>query len=408
MKKPQEFVIVGAGPVGNWLAIEIARRNPQAKVTAYEKYPAYQRSHNLQVQHSSLLLYARWGADIHRQRFLEEITDHNLLGVFGRAARAVFVPTNVLERAMTTYANALGIERVTREITNPQELIDAHPSCTSFFAVDGAHSRMRKAVLGPDETALTSRTLQHVVEVKYMAESRAGHLDFLGEQYKTQKLLDNMAFEFVGREREGRTPVTLRFFVDADTYASLPQDMSFKKPVILDGNYQLPKDDPQRLPENLARDINTYLNAREQLADEKYMPGSGKVTRLMLNMYHAREFAVGFAGRNFHFNGDAALGVPYFRAFNAGIVGASATAFFVTRNWSARTQRRAHNAFGRASVAIEFSAATGKNSILAAYNRWRTASAASPLQFHKWGERQQADLRTHYHRAFTTHDDLTM
>lgn len=394
MRKKQEVVIVGGGPVGSWTGAEIARRNPQAGITRYERHAEYARKHVLKLEHASLLLYSKSGADERRQQLLEEITGHNLLGVFGRVAGSVFIPTSALESALTGYAGAMGINMVQQKIENPFELMERHPDCRHFIAADGAHSLMREMLLGPEETALKTRPLQYVVEVKYRANGRAGHLDFLGEQYKTQKILDHLAFEYVGKEREGITPVTLRFFVTPETYKAMPE-ASFKTPLQLH--------DPA-LPAALGRDISTYMNARAAMAGEKYQEGSAVLSKLTLNMYHATDYAIDVNGRNWHFVGDAAIGVPYFRALNAGIIGGSAVAAILAGRLSQENQRRAHNTYGPLSVAWEFSAARGKNFGLKAYDLWRGASAVSPLEIHRFSEAQKLDLRSNYHKAFTPRD----
>jgi len=394
MKKKQEIVVVGGGPVGTWTALEVARRNPLAEVTRYERYAEYARKHVLRLEHASLLLYAKSGADPLRQQFLEDVTGHNLLGVFGRAAGSIFVPTSALESALTTYAKGMNINLVQEKVEDPHALMQRHPSCKHFIAADGAHSLMRHKLIGPDEMALTTTPLQYVVEVKYHADGRAGHLDFLGEAYKTQKIMDHMAFEYVGKEREGKTPVTLRLFIAPEMYHAMPQ-ASFKEPLRLH--------DPA-LPPSLARDINIYMNARAEMAGERYIDGSAMVSKLVLNMYNVNQFALEREGRNWHFVGDAAIGVPYFRALNAGIIGGSAVAGIVTRDWCLKNQRRAHNIYGPLSVAWENSAARGKNFGLQAYNWWRGASAGSPLEIHKLTPAQKEALRSNYHRAFRPGD----
>lgn len=398
MRKKQEIVIVGGGPVGSWAGIEIARRNSMAEITRYERYAEYQRKHVLKLEHASLLLYSKSGADARRQQFMEEITGHNLLGVFGRVAGSVFVPTSALEGALTSYAGAMGLNLVQQKVEDPFELMDRHPNCRHFIAADGAHSLMREMLLGKEDAALKTIPLQYVAEVKYRANGKAGHLDFLGEQYCTQKLMDHLAFEYVGKERDGVTPVTLRLFITPEMYKDMPE-ASFKQPMQLT--------DPA-MPPALARDISTYMNARAKLAGEDYQEGSAMLSKLTLNMYHTRDYCVQVNGRNWHFLGDAAIGVPYFRALNAGIIGASAVAAIVTGPLSLNNQHRAHEAYGPLSVAWEFSAARGKNLGLKAYDLWRGASAASPLEIHKFSQEQQLDLRSNYHRAFTPRDTPEM
>lgn len=75
----------------------------------------------------------------------------------------------------------------------------------------------------------------------------------------------------------------------------------------------------------LRKAINIWLNAKERFNGEKRIPGSEKLTALKLSAYRSRKFH----GRYMRHNGapvdvflvgDAAFGVPFFRALNNGIM----------------------------------------------------------------------------------------
>jgi len=359
-------VIVGAGPVGLWTAIQIKKRQPHLDVLMYERHETYQRSHVLRLEHRSMLLYGKNSRDEAERAFYKDVTGKSLSGVFMSAAggKSVFIRTNDLEAALKNHAQALGIRIAQARVESANALMAAHPRCKTFIAADGAHSKMRRDLLGED--AVEQKDLQHVVEVKYQAQGAAGHFSFLGGQHKTNLGLSHMAFEYVGREKEGLTPVTLRFFVDGDTYAGLPP-ASFKEP--------LSASDP-RLPAGLARDIQAYMDARRDHAGETCLKESVKLTKLTLSTYAARKFAVQRDGRCWYIVGDAAMGVPYFRALNAGLITGSQLAYIVTREKLGNKARAiAYNALRPLDIGWEFAAARGKNAALEAYDAFRQASA---------------------------------
>lgn len=243
-----DIVIVGGGPVGLWTAIQIKKRRPGLDVQVYERYEEYQRSHILKLEHASLMYYSKTRRDTAEQDFWKEVTGKRVASLadeFQVAADSVFIRTHDLEKALKHYAGTLGVKVAYETIGDPSALMAKHPECTRFIAADGAHSKMRRALLG--DNAVEDYPLQHVVEIKYEAKGRARRLKALKEGYRTNKLLSHMAFEYVGKEKAGKTPVTLRFFLDKDTYDALPQ-ASFKDPLTLGD---------ARIPEALAKDIRT-------------------------------------------------------------------------------------------------------------------------------------------------------
>ncbi|MDE1153973.1 MAG: FAD-dependent oxidoreductase [Micavibrio sp.] len=398
-----DIVFVGAGPVGLWTAIQAKKRNPQAQIQVYERYTEYQRSHVLRLEHFSMLLYGKKSKNPLEKRFYEEVTGKKLgtlSAAFSQAVGSVFIRTHDLEKALKSYAGALGINIAYEKIESPQDAMDLHPECRHFVAADGAHSNMRKMLLGENDKQ--EFPLQYVVEVKYQANGKAGQLDFSSENYKTNKLMQNMAFEYVGREKEGTTPVTLRFFTDKQTYDNLPQ-ASFKQPLTLNDG---------RLPQRLSQDIQTYMSVRALKAGEEYREGSAKVSKLTLSLYAARKFAVNLLGKNkgqdrsWFFVGDAAMGVPYFRALNSGIIIGSQLGTILTRKWlSPKAKAMVFNAIRPLNIAWEFTAARGKNLGIKAYDKFRRASAEVPWEMVKWDDKEVQDFRALNHRAFRPGDE---
>ncbi|QQG35579.1 MAG: hypothetical protein HYS17_08600 [Micavibrio aeruginosavorus] len=377
-----DLVIVGGGPVGQWVAINAKKRNPALDIRIYERYQEYQRSHVLRLRHLAALLYAKHDGSPRESAFLRDVTGRSLSEIFYNAAGHIFIRTNDLEEALSSYAGDLGVETAYQRIGSPDEIMKAHPECRMFVAADGAHSRMREALLGSSSTR--EYPLQYVVEVKYQAEGRTGKLEFLGDNYFANKRIPHMIFEYVGREKEGITPVTLRVFMDRGTYDAIPE-ASFKKPLKLEYGV---------LPDSLNDSIQTYMDVRQLRAGEKAIPESVKVSKLTLSMYAARRFARMQDDRAWFLAGDAAMGVPYFRSLNAGFFIGSQLSYILSRkNWTERNKVRAYNAVRPLDVAWEFTTARSKDILLTAYNDFRTLSADVPWEFMTWDEKTDKALQ---------------
>ena len=410
LRRHQQVVIVGGGPVGLWTGIQIRKRQPSAAVTVYERYQEYQRNHVLRLEYASLLFYSKSRRDSSEDAFLREVTGKSLVEMTLRPAGSVFVRTNDLEQALKHYAQAVGVEVRYERATSPMAVMQEHPACDTFIAADGAHSAMRAALLGED--AVEHIALQYVAEVKYQADGETGQLGSIADQYKLNRLLTNMAFEYVGRERQGVTPVTIRFFLGKEAYDALPE-ANFKAPVALDGFIDATRD--EGTPGSLAADISTYMSARQTHAGETYRTGSGRLTKLILSLYAANRFALldpdSPAGgearqRAWYLVGDAAMGVPFFRALNSGIIVSSQLAAILCSGLSTARKVRAYNGICPVHIAWEFTTARGKNTGLSTYNRLRKAGPEVPWTLVQRNRKAADDFHTKSGILLQPDDDL--
>jgi hypothetical protein len=264
-----------------------------------------------------------------------------------------------------------GVSIVNELVESPVQLEIRHPECSRFIAADGARSRMRAALLGPDE--VRDIPLQRVIEVKYEVAGDISRFASFSEQLRANRLLSFMAFEYVGKRIGASTPVTLRVFVDEATHLAIGE-ASFKLPLTLES---------PSIPASLRKDIETYIRLRS--TDTKYVvqPSAVRLTKLTLSMYRAREFVIRHGAAAWFLVGDAAMGVPYFRALNSGLILASRLAQILgTTNWpiSGKLDRQVwfYRVHRPLRVRTEFAIAVGKNALLNGYDWMRQIAAAVP------------------------------
>ena len=346
-------VVVGAGPVGIWSAIQLKNRNPDWHIHMYERHTEYQRSHILRLDHWSLLLYGRKSKDEREQQFYQEITGKTLGQITVQATKSLYIRTNDLEAALRRYAIDKGINIEQALINSPDEVMQKHPECKIFLAADGAHSKMRSMLLGDD--ALEEYPLQYIIEVKYQVKGQTQR----SNNYKNNQQLRHMAFEYVGKEKNGMTPITVRFFLDEATYNALPA-ASFKSPLSIDS---------PDLPQKLKEDIHTYMNIRSE--EKNYCKNSGKLTKLTLSLYSATQFAIKRDDKAWFLVGDAAMGVPYFRALNCGLILGSRLAQILSDKiikTSLNKKIMFYNTHRPLHILTEFGIARGKNLALDSYD----------------------------------------
>lgn len=364
----KEIVIVGAGPVGLWTAIQIKKRQPDYDIYMYEKHDQYQRSHVLRLDHWSLLLYGKQNRSEREEQFYQEITGKGINKIISQAAQSLYIRTNDFESALKSFAKDLNIHIRKGNIASPQDVMEKHPNCTIFLAADGAKSNIRNQLLG--ENCLEETPLQHIVEIKYQIHGKAHKSNPLNEQFKTNKTLKNMAFEYVGKEKDGITAITIRFFLDQETYNAIPQ-ATFKNPLTLESH---------GLPESLSNDLHKYIDIRKQAYGEQYQANSSKISKLTLALYAANSFAIKYQHSSWFLVGDAAIGVPYFRALNSGMILGSRLGQILTSKWlginhDIDKQMLLYNIHRSMHIATEFGIARGKNLGLQGYDWFRKMSS---------------------------------
>ncbi len=284
-----DVLIVGAGPVGLWTAVQIKLRNRNLTVQIWEKHAEYQRKHLLQLNPSSLK-----GAPKEMDEIVREFSRSRSLG------------TNVIEERLAKLASDLGIViQKNKPVTEPRDL-----QARVVVGADGAHSIVRREIFG-GQMAL-EQDLRYIVEVKYEVKGQGKALNLVKAAYPTLKLMKAIAQEYVGKEKDGKTQITLRLFIDKQKYEELRKEgADFQNPFNLES-------EGVRHTE-LSRNIWTWLNVKEQHGEFR-IPQSEKITVTRLGVYASKEVACQCKDKVCFLVGDAAFGVPFFRSLNNGLL----------------------------------------------------------------------------------------
>jgi 2-polyprenyl-6-methoxyphenol hydroxylase-like FAD-dependent oxidoreductase len=280
-----------------------------------------------------------------------------------------------LEAILKRYAQDLSVTIQYTEVKSAQTLRNLHPECEVFIGADGAHSLIRREIFGDEYSIL--KDLHHVVELKYEVAGSTRSLDILTEHYRSIKLMPSSVFEYVGRERDSLTPITLRFFVAKDVYDRIG-DVSFKDPVTIE-NYQ------QRLPPTLSESINLYLTIRKELLGDDPMFSTMKLGKLTLSVYGSASFSRSSNRANWYLVGDAAMGVPFFRSLNAGLLCGSRLAQLLSHSSEAV---RDYNSYASRRLFIEQARARIKSAGVHLHAAFVRASSVVPWQVNKWRRKE--------------------
>ena len=297
-----DVVVVGAGPVGLWTAIQAKIQNNNLRITILDKYADYQRKQALWVDPKSLL-----GVPDHEE--LKKICDN--------FKEKKLVPIQEMQEALAGCAKALGIKFKTETFEDPSALKTEFPDAQVFIGADGAYSKVRETVFGNVKSL--DRTVQRIVQVSYKTKTNAQKLNQLHE---TSMKVN--AGTFVQEHAKGYG-VALRFFVTSNEYKRV-KDAKARTPWTLDNS---------KIPESLKKGIEDWIRTRKQkLGEEIDDTAQIQLTAVPLHVYSARRVVAqdkDNSGVTWCLVGDAAGGVPYFRSLNKGLLEGTRLASVVAR-----------------------------------------------------------------------------
>lgn len=302
-------VIVGAGPVGLWTAVQTKINNKDAEIVVLEKYEKYKRSHVLKIESSSL----PW-----------LFSSSPLYPLVQDLKKKKVVPTNEIEGKLKDLAHKLGIKILIQNVTDPNELPKQFPKAKVFVGADGSHSVMRGKVC--DNKFSIEKTLNYVAEVKYQVQGKAT------KAYPLVKARINNIIKTFGQEHIGRrnlatdtTPVTLRIFINEKTYNQLKDEATFKTPLKLRSNVR-----PVDI--SLLQHIQKWLDIKKEVYEENRVKGSENITVTHLGYYVSDKFVRRENDITWCLVGDAAFGVPFFRSLNNGFLCGTKLAKYIGRS----------------------------------------------------------------------------
>lgn len=365
----KQTVIIGAGPVGLWTAIQLKKRNPENHITVYERYDTYQRSHVLRLDHWSMILYNKNKKNDAETQFINEVTGKSRQNMQRQFTKSLYIKTNDFEQALKNYCKNLGINIVIQKINSTKEVEDLHPDCSHFIASDGAHSLLRTELLGKE--SVDTKPLQYVVELKFHVPHKTTKSKNLKDLLSLNIENKFMNFEYVGKFKNNQTPLTSRFFLSKELYEKLPE-ASFKQPLSFEVLDSIPE--LKEFRDNLLK----YIQYRKEEYSDQIDLNNVKISKLILSVYSAKKFAIHNEKTNkcWFLTGDAAMGVPYFRALNSGMMLSSRLSQILNSSMlsignDVKNHANLYNFHQPLHIQTEFGIAFGKNMLLNSFNEVR-------------------------------------
>lgn len=289
-----DVVFIGAGPVGLWTAIQTKLRDPRLEIHVLEKRAVYRRSHVLNISSSSLQ-----GTPPQMHAFVEQLRRQ-------RNPRA-----NEIENQLEQLAERVGVVvRKNIAFTNPSDLEQAYPHTQVIVGADGAHSAVRRTVF--HDEMRSQEDFNFIIEMKYEVQGQGKRLQLLREAYPTFKIMKTIAQEHVGKEKDGKTAITLRMLINRESYQQL-QGADLQNPYTLNNREFIQQD-------AIRGNMQLWLNLKAARLGERRIVGSEQITVTRLGVYASKQFVkTTQSGVTYCLVGDAALGVPFFSNLKIGL-----------------------------------------------------------------------------------------
>jgi 2-polyprenyl-6-methoxyphenol hydroxylase-like FAD-dependent oxidoreductase len=305
-----DAVVVGAGPVGLFFALQLKYRTGMS-ILMLEKYEEYQRKHVLNIELASFATTIR---DIPE---LEE----PLADLVGK------VPTGQIEATLKRLALDAGVQiRTGVHVESVDKLEVDYPGAKYYIGADGRRSVMRMQRFG-DNLCYDYRVMR-IVFCKYEVSGETRALDWWDyiQLSMGNENVKHTVNELVGKSREGTTAVTLQFHVSEEEFNNL-DGFTAKSPATID-------DVLQRSP-TLGPSVRAWFEHRVNILKEKVI-GRPRINPVPLDVYQAASVVCrGSKGKVWALIGDAAFGLPFFRALNDGLQCASSLATAITEDFKA-------------------------------------------------------------------------
>ena len=309
----QEIVFVGAGPIGLWTAIQIKLKNPTIDIVFKEKKEVYTRTHTLLLQPGSFAGCLKDETGI-------------IQGIIAQLKTNPHIRTDLLEESFRALALQLGIKIDIQAVSDiEKDILNDYPDAALIVGSDGVRSNVRTQIFGKENTV--REELAYTAQIKYFVHGNALSASKILQDFPLLKQSAYLSSINIGKQHEGKTPVTIQMKIDKATYEQIRAKTTYGKPIQLFADHI-----EEQLPAKLLNDIKTQLGFRLS-NHENIIVDDVKLTTTELPQQRCKQVTKLANGRYHAIIGDAALALSYFKGMNKGLQLATRFAQTVSDNW---------------------------------------------------------------------------
>ncbi len=306
--KGVDVVVVGAGPVGLFVAFQLKRRLPSLTVWILEKRPrerATVRTNTVKIDPASLVTN------------LGKVVTKKLNRAMGGVT-----PIRTIQKELTKMAKDAGVTiQYGYEVQTPGQIHREFPGAKFVIGADGRRSIVRKTIF--EDTYSQNTTLQYTMQVSYkVTNSPAKRLEKdAGVQgyYRYLKLLQNTkgvnhAFQEITSKKDPSV-VQLWLSILKQEYDILTKDLNVSvhnEINVYDKAFKAKLPLLQKSIENIVKERRAFFHENIELPPT--------VRPINLDLYQAKDVVRQRRGKTWVLVGDSSFGLPYLRACNVGLL----------------------------------------------------------------------------------------
>jgi hypothetical protein len=293
-----DVIFIGAGPIGSWTSSQLQVLNlklneSKLNICIFEKYKEKTRKREVIIDKTSLV----WSVD-----------DKEFKAIAKKLPGKTYICS--MEKSLTEFAQNHGIDIFYETITDCDELRKRFPRAKVIVGSDGSNSIVRKQIF--DDEFDVNFNMKYFVDVVYEIKGHGKSLSWLQWTITQNKLNKFFIKEKIKHLDNGNSKVTLRFFIDEQTYEQIKDHATIRAPADFD-DVLLSKS------ETLHNAISIWLKAKKDNLNEEIIVNP-KISCVYLDVYKTKEFYKIKDGVAYIVVGNSAFGVPFFRALNDGML----------------------------------------------------------------------------------------
>ena len=313
-----QIIIVGAGPIGLWTAIQLKLQRPELEIIIKEKRSEYNRPHPL------------W---LSPQAFADCLKDEQgiITKLIQQLQRNPHISTNKLQKTLADLALSLGVAiDHNQEVQDlKQDILASHPDVDVIIGADSIHSTMHNLIFGDENT--DKMPLAYAAQIKYQTQGPCLPDSNILDMYSLIKQSHYLVSVNHGKfdEQNNTTNVTIQFLIDKPLYEALNGGQPRNAPISL-----FTEALPDCVPAKLLHDIKTQMGYR-LVNQENILLNTVKLTTTELPQQRRHRTTIYQNGRYYALIGDAALGLSFFRGMNSGLQLANYFAKTIAAQWPA-------------------------------------------------------------------------